>query len=68
MLSEGLWLKSRYLHVWIVGSVVAALYMPIVAGISCKEVQKVSFSLRCRCHRLIALIVPDVDVRGGKPW
>jgi hypothetical protein len=57
MLSEGLWLRSRYLQAWIVGSVIVGLYMPIVAAASCGDMAKVSFGLCCGFRGLIALIV-----------
>lgn len=68
MLSGGLWLKSRYLCAWITGSIMVAIYMPIVTGISCGEAMKVRFGLSCRRSAFIALIVSGMDVRGGKPW
>lgn len=68
MLSEGLWLKSKYLYAWIMGSIVVALYMPIVTGISCDDAKKVGFGLCCRYRKLIALLVSGMDIRGGKPW
>ena len=66
--SEGLWLKSKYMHAWIVGSAVIALYMPIVAGIGCNNAMRVSFDPCCRRSGLIALTVPIMDVRGGELW
>jgi len=45
MSREGLWLKSIRMHVWIMGSIMVALYMPIVAQIGCDDAMKVSFSL-----------------------
>lgn len=38
MLPECLWLRSRYLHAWVLGSVVVGLYMPIVGGVSSDNV------------------------------
>jgi len=67
-MSEALWLKSKYMHAWVVGSVVVALYMPIVAGIGCKNAMRVSFDPCCRCSGLIVLTVPIMDVRGGRLW
>jgi len=68
MTCEELWLKSKYMHAWIIGSVVVALYMPVVAGIGCNDMMRVSFNLFCGCGGLIVLIVPSSDVRGGKLW
>ena len=68
MSCEGLWLKNNRMHTWIVGSIMAVLYMPIVAQIGCDNAMRVSFSLCCRCSGLIILTVSIVDARGGKPW
>lgn len=48
MLSEGLWLRSKYLYAWVSGSVIVGLYMPIVAGISSDDVT------RCKAWTFIA--------------
>lgn len=48
MVSEGFWLKSKYLYVWIIGSTIVAFYMPIVSGASCDEVKQVSLGFCCR--------------------
>lgn len=40
MLPECLWLRSKYLHAWVLGSVIVGLYMPIVAGVSSDNVTK----------------------------
>lgn len=45
---EEFWLRSNYMCAWIVGSVVVALYMPIVAGVGCSDVMEVSFNLPYR--------------------
>ena len=67
MLCEGFWLKSKYMHVWIVGSIMAVLYMPVVAQVGCDDAMRVSFKIYRRHSGLIVLIVSIVDARGGKP-
>ena len=68
MSSERLWLKSKYMYAWTVGSVVVSLYMPMITGISCNEAMDVSFGFCCRRGDLIALIVRRMGVRRGKFW
>lgn len=68
MSSEGFWLNSRHMYAWIVGSVVVALYMPIVVRVGCDGVMRVSFNPRCRYSESIVFIVPSMGVRGRESW
>ena len=42
--SEGFWLKSKYMRAWIVGSMLVAIYMPVIVGIGCNGTVRVSFN------------------------
>lgn len=68
MLSEGLWLRSKYLHAWIFGSVTVGLYISVIAGVSSNNGTKVRFNFHYRCLDLIALKVQGVDLYRRKCW